>query len=75
MGSRLNCAGWEDTIIAYVDSINIVNQIKSKANRYIIFATANGDTEEEMAWALNCSQQNINQYKFIISQIIRSLQI
>ncbi len=72
---NMNCAGWEDTVNAYVDSINIIDKIPNKQMQYIIYAVANGYTEDEIAQDLCCSQPNVNQLKNTIRKEIRYIQI
>ncbi len=43
--------------------------------QYIIFSTAYGDSEDEIADDLVCTQQNINYYRFKIINDIKRFQI
>ena len=74
LSSGMNSAGWEDSIISWCDAEFIVNQIHDTDKLYIIYATANGFTEDEIAQELCCSQQNISRLKSKIKYIIRRLQ-
>lgn len=67
-------AEWEDKIISWVDAEKLVNQIHDPEKQYIIYATANGFTEEEISQDLCLTQMKINRLKGKISYLIRRLQ-
>lgn len=75
VGNRLDCAGWEDTIINYVDTENIVSGINNITLKYILYSTAYGNTEDEIAQDLNCHQSTINRNKYKIIKELRELQL
>ena len=74
ISTGMNCAGWEDSVISWCDAEYIVNLIYDTEKQYIIYATVNDYTEEEIAQELCCNQSTINRNKHKIESLLRSLQ-
>lgn len=74
IGTRLNCASFEDTIIGYVDCINVLRNVYDKRKIFIMLAIIDGFTEKQIAQVLCCSRQNINKHKHKLINVVRSIQ-
>ncbi len=74
IGTRLNSADFETTIIHYVDSIRILKLIKDYNKIFIFLAIVEGFSETQISEVLQCSRQNVNKHKQLFKNYLRSVQ-